>query len=172
MTTASTVADYPQTIQKLLDSTECTRDGAMLRLLSRFGIRISEIVRLRVADVDSTRGTVAVHSKGGRWRAIYVDSETMSIIGELTNGRKGGEPLFTDRKGGPISTDSVARILRRYAVRAGVTDGSVRVLRHSLTANLLAAGANVSAIAALLGYRPSAVVRNVTAEEIMAAINI
>jgi site-specific recombinase XerD len=65
----------------------------------------------------------------------------------------------------------VARILRKCASRAGVTGCSVRSLRHTLATNLLAAGANVAAVTALLGYsQPSNVVRNVTVEEMAAVV--
>lgn len=90
----------------------------------------------------------------------------MDVTG--ADGRK--EPLFTDHRGGPISPDAVARVLRRSANRAGITGCSVRALRRSLAENLLRAGATLAAVAALLGHRPSGVLKDVTIKDIAATL--
>lgn len=141
------------------------RNRALLTLLYRSGLRVSEILALRPSDVDTTRHTIRLlgtksgtpqtrgyHPTAGDALDRWLD--TRAALGIGNHGRK----LFCTLDGGPLSADYVRGLLRRLAARAGVTK---RVhphgLRHTFAVELEDAGTPVTVTSKLLGHSSVAV---------------
>jgi len=136
------------------------RDRALLELLYGTGLRMSECVRLNLADVDLAAGTVFVRDgKGWKDRVVPLAGQALQAVGvylaesrpELA--RRSEEPaLFLARTGKRLSAMSLRVLVREYGRRTRVK-ASCHVLRHSYATHLLAGGANIREIQKLLGHR-------------------
>jgi integrase/recombinase XerD len=135
------------------------RDGALLEVLYATGLRVSELVGLTLKQVDLRRGVVRVRGKGNKERVVpMVDQAVEKLKLYLSQGRprllRGRETpfLFLNRRGGPLSRQGFWKILKRYALKAGVRDLSPHTLRHSFATHLLSRGANLRVLQLLLGH--------------------
>ncbi|MBI4644358.1 MAG: site-specific tyrosine recombinase XerD [Deltaproteobacteria bacterium] len=135
------------------------RDGALLEVLYATGLRVSELVGLTLKQVDLRRGVVRVRGKGSKERVVPLVSQAVEKLGlYLSQGRAkvlGGKEspfLFLNRRGGPLSRQGFWKILKRYALQAGVRDLSPHTLRHSFATHLLSRGANLRVLQLLLGH--------------------
>jgi len=120
------------------------------------GLRISEACRLRPEDIDSARGLIHVRlGKGSKDRYVMLSPQLLQILrGYWAQVRPQGGWLFPGQKrGAPITSRAVARVLSRAAVRAKLRKKvSPHVLRHSFATHLLEAGTDIRAIQVLLGH--------------------
>jgi site-specific recombinase XerD len=145
------------------------RNRALLSLLYRSGLRISEALALRVKDVDLVAGTVRVlNGKGGRARTVGLDDGVAAVLSRwidrrATLGLTGRVPLFCsitrgESFGKPLAPQYVRAMMQRLAVRAGIEK---RVhphgLRHTHAAELAAEGTPMNVIQAQLGHASLAV---------------
>lgn len=140
------------------------RDRAILELLYGTGIRVGELVLLRIADIDLEKKWMRVQGKGGKERFVPFGGATLrtlndylSIRGRLGSGLSAREKrqdiLFLNYKGGGLTTRSVARMIEKYAKQCPMLQRvSPHALRHSYATHLLAAGADLRAIQELLGH--------------------
>lgn len=154
-------------MQKLLDMPdtehpEGLRDRAMLELFYASGLRVSELVSLRPADLNPEDGLVRCIGKGSKERVVPLGkaalgwlerylSEVRPVLASASRGR--AEALFLTGTGAPLNRMAVWKLLRDYALRAGI-DGKVspHTLRHSFATHLLAGGADLRAIQEMLGH--------------------
>lgn len=135
------------------------RDLAMIHLMYACGLRVSELCGLRVADLDRQRGVVSVLGKGSKRRIVpvgevalvHVDRYLEEVRPKL---ERPGEPaLFLSPRGKPLTRQGFWKLLTRYARAAGVaTPASPHKLRHSFATHLLAGGADLRAVQAMLGH--------------------
>jgi integrase/recombinase XerD len=141
------------------------RNRALLTLLYRSGLRVSEVLALRPADVDMTKHNLRLlDTKSGRAQTRGFHPSADDALARWLDTRKAlgtggrGRRLFCTLDGGPLSDDYVRGLLRRLAARAGV---SKRVhphgLRHTFAVELEAAGTPVTTISKLLGHSSVAV---------------
>lgn len=138
------------------------RDRALLVLAVQTGLRVSELVGLTVADVCLATGPhVRCSGKGRKQRCTPLTSESVAVLRAWLRERGAASdgPLFPTSRGGPLSTDAVAWLLRKYAAVAATTCPSIagknvtpHVLRHSCAMALRAAGVDISVIALWLGH--------------------
>jgi len=136
------------------------RDGAMLELLYATGMRVSELVELPTGGLNLEVGFVVVRGKGGKERIIPVGEVAMDRARTyLEQGRpamlKGRESpyLFLNNRGGRLSRQGFWKILRQYALQAGITKHiTPHTLRHSFATHLLERGADLRFIQAMLGH--------------------
>ncbi len=133
--------------------------AAMLQLMYASGLRVSELVGLRVADLDRQRGVVAPLGKGSKRRLVPVGEVALAAVDRyLLEGRprvaqEGETALFVSPRGGGYTRASFWRILRGYAVEAGIVPlPSPHKLRHSFATHLLRGGADLRAVQAMLGH--------------------
>ena len=133
---------------------------AILELLYSSGLRLSELVELKVAGYQAGRGVVKVMGKGGKDRLVPVgDAASLAITDYLaTRWQEQGDytpadPLFTGKNGKKIDKRQVQRLVGEACARAG---DSRRVgphaLRHSFATGMLEAGADLLSIAEMLGH--------------------
>jgi integrase/recombinase XerD len=135
------------------------RDGALLEVLYATGLRVSELVGLTLKQVDLRRGVVRVRGKGNKERVVPLVSQAVEKLQlYLSQGRakmlqgKDSPFLFLNRRGGPLSRQGFWKILKQYALKAGVRDLSPHTLRHSFATHLLSRGANLRVLQLLLGH--------------------
>ncbi len=146
------------------------RDRAILELIYGSGLRVSEAVGLGTDDVDLAQGWVKVFGKGSKERTLPVGKPAIDAISAMLADREikkpHGEaeaPLFTNFRGGRITTRSVARMLAKHLVRIAASRLiSPHGLRHSFATHLLAAGADLRGIQELLGHAQLATTQRYT----------
>jgi integrase/recombinase XerD len=135
------------------------RDAAMMHLMYASGLRVSELVTLSVADIDTKSGVVSALGKGGKRRLVPVGEAALDRIGAyLTDVRPHvATPkttvLFVSPRGGRLTRQGFWKLLKRYARGAGITTPiSPHKLRHSFATHLLRGGADLRAVQAMLGH--------------------
>lgn len=136
------------------------RNRALLAILYRAGLRISEALALLPKDVDPNAGSVRVlRGKGGRARTVGIDPGGLAIVeawrqrrAELGFTRR--EPLICTVRGTAVTASYVRVLLPRLAVKAGI-DKRVHAhgLRHAHAAELRAEGVDIAVISRQLGHR-------------------
>ena len=136
------------------------RDGAILELLYGSGLRLAEVAALNLGDVSTAQRTVRVTGKGNKERIVPVSRPGAAAVQRYTErGRpclvatRHTEALLLNRYGGRLSGRSIEEIVRRYALRAGLTHGvHTHTLRHSFATHLLDGGAELRVVQELLGH--------------------
>lgn len=154
------------TLRDLLDAPDVStlrglRDRAMLCLCYSAGLRVSELVRLQIGDVDFRRGVVAAFGKGQKRRLVPLGEVALrdleryraALQSEKDPRRTASALLFPSARGRPLTRQAFWKIVRRHALRAGVSDGvHPHRLRHSFATHLLAHGADLRSVQAMLGH--------------------
>jgi integrase/recombinase XerD len=135
---------------------EGVRDRAMLELMYATGLRVSELVNLRAADVDPDRGIVTCHGKGSKQRSVPVGRSALDWLQRYRSSRaaSGGRSpfLFVGRDGRQLTRQKVWHVIKVYAERAGLDGVSPHTLRHSFATHLLQHGADSRSVQAMLGH--------------------
>ena len=150
-------------ILSLPDSTTLNgaRDAAILELFYGSGIRLSELIGLRVSDVNMHNRTIKVTGKGDKQRIIPCTTKAQEAIKKYVTIRKEHYPhihtsstaLFTDDKGKALNPQRVYTIVNSYLREvAEIRQKSPHVLRHSFATHLLDNGADILAVKELLGH--------------------
>lgn len=135
------------------------RDLAWLELLYASGLRIGELVKIDLDDLELRARLVKVHGKGSKERIVPFGSKAeaalrnwLAVRGELAHDPE-EQAVFVNYRGGRITTRSVRRLFDDYltaaALRAGI---SPHTMRHSFATHLLNAGADLRGIQELLGH--------------------
>jgi integrase/recombinase XerD len=151
-------------VDRLLAAPDTTTDrgalhAAMLHLMYATGLRVSELCGLRISDLDLQRGVVAARGKGDKRRLVPVGEvaidHTARYLREIRarHAATGETALFASPRGGHFTRQAFWRIVRRYAVSAGIAPlPSPHKLRHSFATHLLRGGADLRAVQAMLGH--------------------
>jgi integrase/recombinase XerD len=136
------------------------RDKAMLEFAYASGVRVSELISLKVRDVDLQEGLALVLGKGARERIVPIGRAALQALivylrevrPTLTRG--GGEGVvFLNARGTPLSRMGVWKILRRQVIRAGIEKRvTPHTLRHSFATHLLEGGADLASVQEMLGH--------------------
>ena len=142
------------------DTVEAARDRAMLELLYATGVRVSELVGLDIGDVDLEVGFVRCFGKGSKERLVPIHPAAADALRVyLERGRpalsskSSGRAMFLNRRGARLTRQGIWLILRRLALRAGITAKlSPHTLRHSFATHLLRGGAALRHVQELLGH--------------------
>lgn len=134
------------------------RDRAILELLFSTGLRVSELCNLD-ADIDLSRDELSVRGKGDKVRVVFLSPSAKEAVLAYIKARKDfSEPLFVGNgrggsAGSRITPRSVQRLIKHYAVKAGITRKvTPHVIRHSFATDLLSNGADLRSVQALLGH--------------------
>ena len=136
------------------------RDRAILEFLYATGTRVSELLGLRLSDVDLEGGLVRVKGKGSRERVVpfgktaarAVERYLREVRPGLDRGETGGG-VFLNRRGRPLSRMAIWNLVHGAAERAGVKKRvSPHTLRHTFATHLLEGGADLAAVQELLGH--------------------
>jgi integrase/recombinase XerD len=144
-----------------VETTAGLRDRAMLEVLYASGLRVSELVGLRIEQVNLRQGVVRVIGKGGKERLVPLGEHAVSWLERyLRESRPAffrGTPeaaLFPGNRGQALTRQAFWHAIRRHARRAGVHKPiSPHVLRHAFATHLLNHGADLRVVQMLLGHR-------------------
>ena len=135
------------------------RDRAMLELLYATGLRVSELIRVKIEDLVMDAGFLRTIGKGSKERIVpFGDTARAAIVEYLERGRpelaRFADPyLFLSRRGRPMTRQSFWMKIVKYAREAGVTSHiSPHVLRHAFATHLLENGADLRSVQMMLGH--------------------
>jgi len=139
------------------------RDKAMLELLYATGIRVSELISLKVADLNLQMGYIVCHDSNrssGKERIIpFGNAARTAIMRYISSGREqmledpGNEFLFVNCSGQPMSRQGFWKLIKYYAKKAGIkADITPHTLRHSFAAHLVENGADLHIVQEMLGH--------------------
>ncbi len=152
-------------VEQLLAAPEETnpvgiRDKAMLEVLYATGLRVSELVGLGINDVQLTAGFLVAKGKGSKERIvplgrIAVERVQAYLAGprQLLLGEGSSKALFVTPRGDGFTRQGFWKLLKRYALKAGIRKPiSPHKLRHSFATHLVERGADLRAVQAMLGH--------------------
>lgn len=136
------------------------RNRALIAVLYRGGLRVSEALALYPKDLDAASGAVRVlNGKGGRARTIGLDPGAFAVLGVWLDARaclglSGRSPVFCTARGEPVTSSYVRRLLASLGARAGIEKRvHAHGLRHTHAAELRAEGVDIGIISKQLGHR-------------------
>lgn len=135
------------------------RDKAMLELMYSTGMRVSELVNLKVQDIDMQADFVECGEKGRERKIPFNDDAKNALSQYLSNSRddlisgEDSEVLFVNCSGQEMSRQGFWKLLKAYAKKAGIeTDITPHTLRHSFAAHLVENGADIKSVQAMMGH--------------------
>ena len=135
------------------------RDKAMLETMYSSGLRVSEIIALEVKNVNLNRGVIQVFGKGAKERKVPLGDYAIEYINiyinevRNKNKNKSSKYLFLSKYGEPITRQYFFKMIRKYAVQAGIDRNiSPHILRHSFATHLLENDADLRAVQEMLGH--------------------
>lgn len=153
-------------IKQLLDRPDLSsfrgiRDRALLEFMYATGVRVSELIELTQSDVMEKERIVRVFGKGSKERIVPVGDVALAFLGryrqevrpKLAGKRRGGDVLFLSMRGRPLTRVAVWKILKSYALDAGIAKNiHPHTLRHTFATHLLEGGADLRAVQEMLGH--------------------
>lgn len=135
------------------------RDKAMLELLYATGLRVSELVSLRLKDLNLEDGFLICRGKGGKERVVPMGKSASAVVATYREMarvpflRKESDFLFLTARGRPFTRQGFWKLLKKYAGKAGLDlNVSPHVLRHSFATHLLERGADLRSVQLMLGH--------------------
>jgi integrase/recombinase XerD len=136
------------------------RDAAMLELLYAAGLRVSELINLKLQDINLEAGFVRIFGKGSKERIVPIGMHAKEKINHylktarsLSLKQTSSPYLFIARAGKPMTRQGFWKLLRRHAIRIGLTKKiTPHSLRHSFASHLLEGGADLRAVQVMLGH--------------------
>ncbi len=153
-------------VEALLAAPDCDtvlglRDRAMLEVLYATGLRVSELVALRLFEVGLNEGVVRVFGKGSKERLVPLGQEALDWIARylkearipLLAGRD-CDAVFVTRRGAGLSRQMFWALVKRYAAQAGIDPARIspHTLRHAFATHLINHGADLRVVQLLLGH--------------------
>ena len=135
------------------------RDRAMLEMLYATGIRVSELIHLKIGDVNLQMGYITCTERGKDRIIPFGETAKKALEHYLKKARasflkgKESEYLFTNCSGTPMSRQGFWKVLKGYAADAGITaDITPHTLRHSFATHLIQNGADLKSVQEMLGH--------------------
>ncbi|HEY4476610.1 MAG TPA: site-specific tyrosine recombinase/integron integrase [Candidatus Paceibacterota bacterium] len=149
----------PEELERLLKKPNSStdlgrRDRAIFELLFSTGLRISELCNLGRENVNLKSQEFSVRGKGGKVRVVFLSPEAKQALEAYLDKRKDtAEPMFVNSQEGRLTPRSVERLIKKYAISAGIMKSvTPHTLRHSFATDLLRNGADLRAVQLLLGH--------------------
>ena len=141
-------------VRRILEAISNPKHCAMIMIAYAAGLRVSEIVNLRLQDVDSERMVLHIRqSKGKKDRQVMLSVQLLETLRAYYKCYTPKGYLFEGQEGGPYATRSVQKIIADAKERSGVKrTGSIHALRHSFATHLLEGGTDLRIIQSLLGH--------------------
>jgi len=142
-------------VYKLLRVTVNLKHKAILLLIYSAGLRLGELLNLKLGDIDSSSMKIHIRqSKGKKDRFIMLSENVLKLLKEYYNSYKPKEYIIEGQNGGKYSPTSVQNIFRTALKKAGINkSATVHTLRHSFATHLLDNGTDIRYIQELLGHK-------------------
>lgn len=142
-----------------INNNEDIRNKAMLELLYASGFRISELLNIKLGDIDYTNAVVRTFGKGSKERVVPLPDVTLNYINEYLKvrkdilGNKESDYLFITRRGSKMDRTTFFKFIKNLLIKKNIhKDISPHTLRHSFATHLLEGGADLRSIQVLLGH--------------------
>lgn len=142
-------------VKRIINAVRKKRDKLILMLLYSSGLRVSEVTKLKVNDLNLDECTAMIRAgKGKKDRLVILSKQWVEEIKKYLATRKvKSEYVFCNSLGKPISVDTIQRIVRKARIRAGIEKKvTPHSFRHSFATHLLEAGESIRKIQELLGH--------------------
>jgi len=142
-----------------------SRNRAMTLVLLDTGVRLSELVNMKVRDINTETGYIRVLGKGSKERVVRIGKVAQKALWRylICRGHNNAEALWLTEEGKPLHNSGVQSLVKRLKERAGVTgEGSVHRFRHSFALSFLRTDRNVFNLQYLLGHSDLEMVRRYT----------
>jgi len=135
---------------------EGIRDRAVLEVMYACGLRVSELVALKHADIDLLAGLVVCHGKGNKERRVPLGKSAIHWLQQYSAVKAGygkaTSPFVFLHRGRPFTRQIAWSMIKRHAEKVGIRNVSPHTLRHSFATHLLQHGADSRSVQALLGH--------------------
>jgi integrase/recombinase XerD len=141
-------------VVQLIHQTQNLKQKALLMTSYSAGLRVSELISLKVKNIDSGRMTILIEQgKGRKDRFVPLSTKLLEVLRQYYQKYTPKEYLFENEQGAPLSTRTAQAILHQAKEAAGIHKrGSIHLLRHSYATHLLEAGTDIRYIQAFLGH--------------------
>jgi site-specific recombinase XerD len=141
-------------IKKMIEACENLKHRSMLCLAYAAGLRVSEIVNMKLNDIDSKRMVICIRqSKGRKDRQVMLSPKLLELLREYFKQYRPKQWLFEGQGGEQYSSRSIQLVIAAAKIKAGVKrKGSIHALRHSFATHLLEGGTDLLSIKELLGH--------------------
>ena len=144
-----------QEVQEIFSVCKNLKHKTLLVAIYSLGLRLGEVLNLKVLDIDSDRMEVNIrHGKGNRDRVVFLPQNLLELLRKYFVKYKPKEYLFEGQKGGKYTATSTQKVLKKYLGLADITKkASIHTLRHSFATHLLEQGTDIRFIQQLLGHK-------------------
>lgn len=141
-------------VKTLLQCTSNLKHRAMLTTIYALGLRLGELIRLRVSDIDSDRMLVSIKaSKGKKDRMVMLSPKLLQLLRDYFKEYRPKDHLFEGQSGNTYSSTSLNKVFHAAKLKAGIKkQATLHTLRHSFATHLLEGGTDVRVIQKLLGH--------------------
>ena len=165
-----------------LDKPEGQRDRAMLEVMYSSGLRITELLNLKLKQINFERGMVKIVGKGNKERIVPIGDYALEYLykyindGRRKNMNRNSDYLFLNRYGEPVSRVYFFLQVKKYAKQAGIeVEISPHTLRHCFATHMLENGAELRAVQEMLGHTNIATTQiytNISSKRILSAYDL
>lgn len=162
----------PQEVEQVLDRLEGwtfkdIRNRAFVAVMLATGLRLNEVVQLRLTDLDRVSGELTVLGKGRRTRTVRLSPRALRALREYLRLRPGqveGDALWLTDTGSKLGYWGAASVFRRLRPKCGIPRLHAHLLRHTFAQTALVKGADRSAVQDMLGHATDAMTRRYSGE--------
>ena len=165
-----------------LSKPEGQRDRAMLEVMYSSGLRVTELISLKVKQINFARGIIKIVGKGDKERIVPIGDYALEYLNKyLNDGRRkninrNSDYLFLNRYGEPVSRVYFFKQVKKYALEAGIeAEISPHTLRHCFATHMLENGAELRAVQEMLGHTNIATTQiytNISSKRILSAYDL
>ena len=141
-------------IQSLFQATHNLKHLTVLAVIYSCGLRVSEIIHLKIKDIDSQRMVINIRkAKGNKDRQVQLTNQILALLRRYYKKYLPVNELIMGQKGGPYSASSIQKIIKRTALKAKIYKPiTPHTLRHSFATHLLENGTDIRYIQFILGH--------------------
>lgn len=142
-------------VQQFLDTFTNLKHKAIFTLCYSAGLRVGEILNLKISDIDSNRMQIRIHqAKGKKDRYTLLSPKVLTLLRQYVTKYDPKEYLFEGQNGGKYSSASIQNLMRKHRKLANIKKKATpHTLRHSFATHLLDAGTDIRFIQELLGHK-------------------
>lgn len=141
-------------VKAMIGACENVKHKSIIYLLFSCGLRVGEVINLRISDIDSKRMVIYIRdAKGGKDRQVPLHPPVLVLLREYYKEYRPKEYLFNGQFGCQYTENSIRQFLKHYAVEAGISKRVYpHLLRHSCFTNMLEGGVDISIIGKVAGH--------------------